>query len=253
MKVPYKEIALYALVKWNGKPIEEAMEMINTLSVDEIEKSVYAKSSVNHAIFSIASRLNLGKEETEELYNATYYGPEDAEIFNKVSKLIKTIPCKESFVLEILSDIHNGWVVDNSSEKTFNKKKDRKQLRQYLPLPLIGYNEVKSDLIFLKPILASCGLDTDSLRLEEKYHETFNEYIRNNDLTTFQKLIDAIRTGRDFYPYLNEEMSERLVPLAQEIVDQVYTNWTENDKESAIIFLNAMQDDYDIKNKQYIK
>ena len=253
MRVPYKEIAFYALVKWNGKSEEEAEEMINTLSVEELEKSVYAKSSVNHAIFSIASRLNLGKEETEEFYHAVYYGPEDAPIFNKVGKLINNNPCKELFVLEILSDIHNGWVVDNSNEKTFNKKKNRKQLRQYLPLPLIGYNEVLSDLIFLKPILASCGLDTDSLKLEEKYHETFEQFIIKNDLTSFQKLIDAIKRGYDFYPYLNEEMSERLVPLSQEIVEQVYENWNNNDKESAIIFLNAMKEDLTKNNKQYTK
>ena len=113
MRVPYKEIAFYALVKWNGKSEEEAGEMINTLSVEELEKSVYAKSSVNHAIFSIASRLNLGKEETEEFYHAVYYGPEDAPIFNKVGKLINNNPCKELFVLEILSAPYSVGVLSS--------------------------------------------------------------------------------------------------------------------------------------------
>ena len=253
MRVPYKEIAFFALVKWNGKSEEEALEMINTLPVDELEKSVGAKDSVNHAIDSIAAKLNLSEEDKKAFSDAVYNGPEDAPIFSKVGQLLNGQKNKEGFVLGVLSDIHDGWVVDNSSEKTFNKKKDRKQLRQYLPLPLIGFNEVKSDLIFLKPILASCGLDTDSLRLEGSYHELVHNYIRENDLATFQKLIDAVHKGRKFYPVLPEELEERLKPLSQEIVEQVYNNWTTSDKESAIIFLNAMQDDYNIKNKKFIK
>ena len=59
MRVPYKEIAFYALVKWNGKTEEEAINMINTLSIDELEQNVWAKNSVNHAVASIATRLNL--------------------------------------------------------------------------------------------------------------------------------------------------------------------------------------------------
>ncbi len=253
MRVPYKEIALYALVKWNRICEKEAQVMIEKLSIEELEEKVFAKKSVNHAIDSIAQRLNLRKDEKEAFTIAVYYGPENAPIFAKVGQLLQNQGDIETLVLDILSDIHDGWVVDNSDEKTFNKKKDRKQLRQYLPLPLIGYNEVLSDLIFLKPILASCGLDTDSLKLEEKYHETFEQFIINNDLTSFQKLIDAIKRGYDFYPYLNEEMSERLVPLSQEIVEQVYGNWNNNDKESAIIFLNAMKEDLTKNNKQYTK
>ena len=252
MRVPYKEIALYALVKWNGKSEAEALEMINTLSIDELENQVWAKNSVNHAVTSLATRLNLTKEDYEALNTAVYYGPEDAPIFKKVGELISQKPCKELFVLGILSDIHNGWVLDNSSEKTFNKKKDRKQLRQYLPLPLIGYNEVKSDLIFLKPILASCGIDTDSLSLEERYHMSFDEYIRHNDLTTVEKVNEAVSTGRQFYPYLTEELASRLMPLSEEVVKEMYENWKENDKESAKIFLKATQDSYNNKQKKLI-
>lgn len=249
MRVPYKEIAFYALVKWNGKTEEEAINMINTLSIDELEQNVWAKNSVNHAVASIATRLKLTKEDYEALSMAVYYGPENAPIFKKVGDLINKEPNKELFVLGILSDIHNGWVIDNSSEKTFNKKKDRKQLRQYLPLPLIGYNEVKSDLIFLRPILASCNIDTDSLRLEETYHYTVDQFIRYNGLTSFDKLIEAVSTGREFYPHLTEELANNLVPLSEEVVTEMYNNWTENDNESAKIFLSAMKDEYNTPKK----
>ena len=249
MRVPYKEIALFALVKWNGKDEKEAIEMINTLSVDELENSVWAKGSVNHAVDSIATKLELSEEDKKAFSDAVYNGPEDAPIFTKVGELLNDKKDKEMFVLGILSDIHDGWVVDNSSEKTFNKKKDRKQLRQYLPLPLIGYNEVESDLIFLRPILASCGMDVDSLRLEGAYHNLLNNFIRDTDVTTFQKLIDRIREGKNFYPVLPEELAAKLIPLSNDIVEQLYNNWKEKDNKSALIFLNAMKEDLEKKNK----
>lgn len=249
MRVPYKEIALYALVKWNGVEEKKALEMIETLSNDELEGQVWAKGSVNHAIDSISLKLGLSEEDKKAFSEACYNGPEDAPIFNKVGSLINDQKDKEAFVLGILSDIHDGWVVDNSSEKTFNKKKDRKQLRQYLPLPLIGYNEVKSDLIFLKPILASCGLDTDALRLEGAYHGQVQDFIQNNELTSFEKLTLRVGEGRGFYPVLPEELAARLMPLSDEIVQEVYTNWKEKDERSAIIFLKAMQEALQRKHK----
>ncbi len=249
MRVPYKEIALYALVKWNGVEEEKALEMIDTLSNEELEGQVWASGSVNHAIDSIALKLGLSEEDKKAFSDACYNGPEDAPIFNKVGSLINNQKDKEKFVLGILSDIHDGWVVDNSSEKTFNKKKDRKQLRQYLPLPLIGFNEVKSDLIFLKPILASCGLDTDSLRLEGAYHGQLQDFIQDNGLTSFEKLTLRVAEGKKFYPVLPEELAERLMPLSDEIVQEVYANWKEKDERSAIIFLKAMQEALQKKHK----
>ena len=249
MRVPYKEIALYALVKWNGVEEDKALEMIDTLSNEELEGQVWASGSVNHAIDSIALKLGLSEEDKKAFSDACYNGPENAPIFNKVGSLINNQKDKEKFVLGILSDIHDGWVVDNSSEKTFNKKKDRKQLRQYLPLPLIGFNEVKSDLIFLKPILASCGLDTDSLRLEGAYHGQLQDFIQDNGLTSFEKLTLRVAEGKKFYPVLPEELAERLMPLSDEIVQEVYANWKEKDERSAIIFLKAMQEALQKKHK----
>lgn len=249
MRVPYKEIALYALVKWNGVEEDKALEMIDTLSNEELEGKVWASGSVNHAIDSIALKLGLSEEDKKAFGDACYNGPENAPIFNQVGSLINNQKDKEQFVLGILSDIHDGWVVDNSSEKTFNKKKDRKQLRQYLPLPLIGFNEVKSDLIFLKPILASCGLDTDSLLLEGAYHAQLYNFLQNNDLTTFDKLSLRISEGKNFYPVLPEELATRLMPLANEIVHQVYDNWKEKDERSAITFLTLMSEDLKRKHK----
>ena len=139
MKSPYRDIAFFALTKWNGKTEEEATKMANLLTVDELDGHVWAKGSVNHAIDSIAMHLHLSEEDKKSLTEAVYEGPADSEIFKKVGKLINETPEKEILVLCFLADIHDGWVKDNCSEKTFNKKVSKKQLK-------------KEDIDFIKSI-----------------------------------------------------------------------------------------------------
>ena len=99
MRVPYKEIALYALVKWNGVEEDKALEMIDTLSNEELEGQVWASGSVNHAIDSIALKLGLSEEDKKAFSDACYNGPENAPIFNKVGSLINVKKNKNRFVL----------------------------------------------------------------------------------------------------------------------------------------------------------
>ena len=121
MRVPYKEIALYALVKWNGKSEEEAMEMISTLPVDELENSVYAKGSVNQARDSSALKLGLSEEDKKAFSDACYNGPEDAPIFAKVGSLINEQKDKEGFVLGVIGSIIPIMIVVYGYTALYNK------------------------------------------------------------------------------------------------------------------------------------
>ena len=69
----------------------------------------------------------LSEDETTKFFDAVINGPENAEIFNTVKAKSKDF--SEEKQLGVLSTIHDGWVIDNSNEKTFNKKCDRKQIR----------------------------------------------------------------------------------------------------------------------------
>ena len=151
MATPYQNVAKAALINWNGLSEDEAISKINNESISELESQVYAMSSMKYAVIGISKQIGLSEEETTKFFDAVINGPKNAEIFNTVKAKSKDF--SEEKQLGVLSTIHDGWVIDNSNEKTFNKKCDRKQLRQYAPLELIGWNEVKSDLLFLNPIL----------------------------------------------------------------------------------------------------
>ena len=125
-----------------------------------------------------------GEEETTNFFEAVINGPENAEIFGVVREKMQGF--SEEQKLEVLSTIHDGWVIDNSSEKTFNKKVDRQQLRQYAPLDLIGWNEVRSDLLFLNPILNSIGVQVNEATLEEAYHNRVSRYMEENQIESNQ-------------------------------------------------------------------
>ena len=88
-----------------------------------------------------------------ELVAAVVNGPMDAPIFSEIAE--KARGMSNSQKLEILSTIHDGWVVNNCDDKTFDKKVEREQLRQYAPSKLIGWNEVKSDLKSAAEVLLS--------------------------------------------------------------------------------------------------
>ena len=137
--------------------------------------------------------------------------------------------------LGVLTTIHDGWVVDNSSEKTFNKKVDRQQLRQYAPLELIGWNEVKSDLLFLNPVLASVGVQVDEVALAQAYHNRVANYMKEMKINNQYDLTTLVQQGRNYYPVLPKELEARLLPMSEVVSSQIIQNWNTKDIETAQI------------------
>lgn len=245
MATVYQKIAKEALIKWNGLSEEEAEKKVQTESIEELESQIYAKSSIKYAVKEIAKQLELSDEETLKFYESIFDSHIDYEfcmsLHNKAidNNCVNPYRAGTSYkgynsekVIEILSAIHDGWVIDNSSEKTFNKKVDRQQLRQYAPLELIGWNEAKSVLLFLGPILESIGLPVIEGSVEMKYHWRVSEYLHANDINDREDLINLISQGRGYYAALPEELELRLMAYSQDISDQIIDNWNKNDQES---------------------
>ena len=239
MKVPYKEIAFHALTKWNKFDEKEATKMINLLNVDELDTYIHAKKHVNSVFDSIAKNLHLTDNDKKSLMEAVYFGPIDHPIFKKIENMLAITPEKELLILSILADIHDEWVKSNANDKAFNEKAANKLLRQYVPLPLLGYNEVKKDLVFLKPILTACGLDTDKLKLEAAFHDRLFVFLLLHKIYKTKDLEAAISAGSKFYPALSPELENKLKPLAHDVFEQIWSNWEDNDKSSEIMFLSA--------------
>ena len=239
MATPYQNVAKAALVNWNGLSEEEANAKIQTESVQELEGQVFAMKSMKYAVVGIAKQIGLNEEETTKFFEAVINGPENAEIFGIVKEKIQGF--SEEQILGVLSTIHDGWIVNNSDEKTFNKKVDRQQLRQYAPLYLIGWNEVKNDLLFLNPILAAVGIQVNESALAQAYHSKVADYMEAMNINNQDNLVTLISQGKNYYPALPEELATKLVPMSEVVSGQIIQNWNEEDPETAQIFASRQQ------------
>lgn len=232
---PYREIAKQALMSWNGLSEEEATRVATTESIESLEGQVWAMSSVKSAVESLANSLGLTEEEKQTFENAVVNGPENNPIFSEISEKTKGMNVEQldNLTIDSLSFIHDNWVKDNSSEKAFEKKKDREQLRQYAPLEVIGWNEAKNDLLFLSPILNSIGVNLSAsgfrmTSLKESYYERVENFFKEKG----PFLANLIREGKDFYPALSDDLASKLTPLATTVAHQIQDNWVKNDQRS---------------------
>ena len=241
-KIPSYIIAIEAKIKWEKKDLETAIkESCDYPNGEEVLKSIGAINSVNTALESLSNILNLTKEEQKNLKEAVYNGPLNAKIFKIISLKAYQIfnQNREELILKILEDIHNNWVKNNSDEKTFNKKEIKGQLRQYLPLELIGFNEVESDLLFIEPILYSIGIEINREKLQEKYHLKLKEYLKKYTINNQEDLEYHISLGKEIYSTLKENNIESNIKNKSHIIaEQLINNWYEQDNESFTIFEN---------------
>ena len=242
----YQEIAKSALIKWWGLSEEVAQEKAETETFKMLEEQVGANNSIIASIQSITGQLELSNEESLALKNAIFKGPADAEIFSVVGTKVISVENKEQFILDIASNVHDRWIYDNSTTKIFDKKVNRKQLYQYSPLELIGYNEVKNDLVFIEPILSSVGIEVDYEKLEKKYHENVAEYFVNNNIDSKETLNELVKTNSmlgETYLAMPVVLSEKLTGKEQEVTEQIINNWKNNDQKSLRIFEVAKMND----------
>ena len=183
----YREIAKNALKNWNGLTEEEALEKTTNLTEQELEESVGAKSSIKSAIYGIYDALSKrgltdtkyydedtgkyftseAKKGVREVYFGVFRREKSDEAFRHLAEKLEMVEDKEKFTLDVLSNIHNDWV-ENNVAKLRDPNRINKRY-QAMPLELIGFDEAKSDLLFLEPILNAGGMDVNEERLREAY------------------------------------------------------------------------------------
>lgn len=127
------------------------------------------------------------------------------------------------FIISVLANIHDGWV-----KKYPNKFMDREKKYQHMPIELIGWEETKYDLVFLRPILSAMNIDFDEELLEEVYDERVKSFFEERGITSIDELTELISKGADFYPALEGQdtiieklqdskfVSERVIPSIKE-------------------------------------
>lgn len=68
-----------------------------------------------------------------------------------------------------------------------------------MPIELIGWKEVKSDLLFLNPILQSMGVNIREEDLERAYDDKVKDFFKARGVTSIDELGKQICEGASFY------------------------------------------------------
>lgn len=181
---PEQESFMYSEIAWEGKIVDE-QSIKNYANVKNYGNAVYSIDVARDLVNKNQARLN-SKDKTV-VYDT---------------------------IIEILSTIHNNWVVENAKKYNRDAEKQDKRLFQHLPIELIGMEEAAKDLLFLAPYLQRMGIDCGYMenkswgnfipskeivnafnRRVERYKNTNN--IKNKD-TLAQHIVNAV----DTYPSL---------------------------------------------------
>lgn len=210
--IPYYQVAKQALMNWNGLSEEEAEQFISTQSFDDVESQVYAKGSMDYAIEGIKTSLGFSDKEAEELSTFVYNGGkskiidwlrENNEMAHRLEQktkgqsIITNKTLVNNLIMDTLFHVHDGWVEDNV--KKFNA---REKKHQHMPSELIGWKEAKADLLFVRPIFESAGIDVNEEELEQVYNGRVKDFFLNRGIKTARNLSDSITQGEEFYPAL---------------------------------------------------
>ena len=197
----YREIARDCLVNWMGMSTAEANAVCEEETIESLENGsgnrpgVGAMDSINAALSIIVVRLAMSPTHATKFKDAIINGPDDCGVLKQVREEALAISNEENFELSALSAIHDSKVSGNANPKTIEKKKGEGQLRQYAPLELVGFNEVKSDLIFLEPILARMGIEVDIHALEAEYNKRSEDFCNEHNLHSSEDIANYIASG----------------------------------------------------------
>ena len=208
--IPYYNVAKQALINWNGLSEEEANKIISEQTFSKLEGQVYAKGSINYAIEAIANQSFIQKSGENELADFVYYGEKSAIIdgMKKDAKLMNNKNVYQwkrkdmrkrynNMIMNTLFAVHDGWVKDNVKKFDAREKK-----HQHMPSELIGWKEVKADLLFVRPIFEAAGIEVNEEELEKVYNSRVKDFFLNRDIKTDRDLSDSITQGEEFYPAL---------------------------------------------------
>ena len=219
---PYKQVAKDALMSWNGLSEEEATKKVQSSTNEQLESEVYAQGSINNAIDGIMAYIGnhgwpLNSTQYATAKNMAMNSSTDSHAMVRFfSKYIghfvehedENKNWKTEMALSALTRIHDGWVKDNQKKFMARDKK-----YQHMPIELIGWKEVKSDLLFLNPILQSMGIEIPETDLEKAYDDKVKDFFKHREITSIDELgVQISSEGAKFYKALEgqEDILEAL-------------------------------------------
>ena len=102
-------------------------------------------------------------------------------------------------MIEVLKTIHDNWVKTNPNNFL---KPNRNKERQFVPLQLLDWKEVESDLLFLKPIIEGAGITIDDKSLRERFEISQLTYMIDHNIVSHENLVKYLQGGSRSYEAL---------------------------------------------------
>ncbi len=214
---PGKVAQYYALLAWNGMKAEDAYNMVETNSFEELNNTTYAGDSVEAAKKGIEKYLLNG---SCQLNNSLITGEKamgENDFLVESNVLCNSFNSQKEIcdaIIKILAEIHDKWVVDNAKKFDRDKDNNDKRLYQHLPTALIGVDEVAKDLMFLAPIMEVLGYPVGKMTESEwgafipsrlvvdAYQRYVEAYKEANVIKTEEDLADHIAHITETYDAL---------------------------------------------------
>jgi len=230
MLTPFREACKQALMSWHKMSEEEADKKVRESTFEELDSITGASRSIIYAAKGIAKALGLSEERTQEFVDCVLakdsvsVKKEHLDIFVEVAVALESANKKE-VALQALSEIHDGWVKDYAHK--FNQEGRENKRYQHLPIEMIGWEEVKSDLLFLSPVLETVFANIDEKSLENGYNARVQKFFADKKLLdenggiSKSKTTKAILSGSSFYSALSPVNSTQDQEVAQDMFGQV--------------------------------
>lgn len=198
-QIPYYSAAKKILMERDGFSEEQANQLIEKSSFEEIEAQIGIQTSMTIAITEIAKKLQYGDDKAQQLIDEALGNGDYADRINPShsfqNKLLyytatpnfktlqhfkKTLP---QTTLTMMTTIHDRWVSDNAEH--FSKKSNQGEQYLYLPLELLGWDKAKGYFQVVQTIIEYLGetcfeehirqlYNQKSSKLMQKFHDMEN-------------------------------------------------------------------------------
>lgn len=199
---------------------------------DELEtKYVHGHDSISEAVISL--RKSLFEESISLPRGFTDYVKYGRELrtanngFSMGTLKVDVADLSEERQAEIaflaLKDIHNRWVRGNTEAYFDAGRFSQRYL--LMPVEMIGFSEMKKNLVFLEPIMREIGMSVFEDGLKDIYVEEVVKFRNAHSTNSASELVDWLMNGVNGYWSLDESVKRHLehsyssaVEIAGEIV-----------------------------------
>ncbi|MBR3162902.1 MAG: hypothetical protein IKF17_02220 [Clostridia bacterium] len=157
------------------------------------------------SISAIQEIAGLTNEEAEQLDNDVFTGYSVSDDIRETVNTAFKDRGVEDAIIEALCSIHDNWMRNHGNNF---QKPGRDKDYQFVDLRLMPFGDdgATADLIFLRPILESCGIEIDMERLEQRFNEMQEEFMKTNGITSAETLHEYLSKGAD-----NNQVLEGLI------------------------------------------